>query len=64
MKEVSSISDIQDLCQLSYTVFPQFSAPGHLPIFEVFGGALIKAYENLDSPFPAHSRTLFIIYNN
>ena len=49
------------------TVFPQFNAPGRLPIFEVFGGglnragALIKTYENLDLPFPAHTRTLFII---
>ena len=48
------------------TVFPRFSAPGRLPIFEVFGdalnraGALIKTYENLDLPFPAHTRTLFI----
>ena len=53
---------------LFITVFPRFSAPGGLPIFEVFGGALnqaralIKTYENLDSPFPAHIRTLFIIY--
>ena len=46
------------------TVFPQFSAPGRLPIFEVFGGALIKTYENLGLPFPAHARTLFIIYDN
>ena len=52
------------------TVFPRFSAPGRLPIFEVFGGALnragalIKTYENLDLPFPAHTRTLFIIYDN
>ena len=51
------------------TVFPRFSAPGRLPIFEVFGGALnragalIKTYENLDLPFPAHTRTLFIIYD-
>ena len=27
-------------------------------------GALIKTYENLDSPFAAHTRTLFIIYDN
>ena len=58
------------------TVFPRFSVPGRLPIFEVFGGALnragaltragtlIKTYENLDLPFPAHTRTLFIIYDN
>ena len=58
------------------TVLPRFSAPGRLPIFEVFGGALnrtgaltragalIKTYENLDLPFPAHTRTLFIIYDN
>ena len=58
------------------TVFPRFSAPGRLPIFEVFGGALnragaltragalIKTYENLDLPFPAHTQTLFIIYDN
>ena len=51
------------------TVFPRFSAPGRLPIFEVFGGALnragalIKTYENLDLPFPAHTRTLFMIYD-
>ena len=49
---------------------------GRLPIFEVFGGALnragaltragvlIKTYENLDLPFPAHTRTLFIIFDN
>ena len=58
------------------TVFPRFSALGRLPIFEVFGGALnrarvltragalIKIYENLDLPFPAHTQTLFIIYDN
>ena len=58
------------------TVFPRFSTPGRLPIFEVFGGALnragaltraltfIKTYENLDLPFPAYTRTLFIIYDN
>ena len=58
------------------TVFPRFSALGRLPIFEVFGGALnrtgqltregalIKTYEKLDLPFPAHIRTLFIIYDN
>ena len=58
------------------TVFPQFSAPGRLPISEVFGGALnragtltragalIKTYETLDLPFPGHTQTLFIIYNN
>ena len=50
-----------------HTVFPRFSAPGRLPIFEVFGGALnragalIKTYENLDLPFPAHTRNF--IYN-
>ena len=57
------------------TVFPRFNAPGRLPIFEVFGGAinragpltragaLIKTYENLDSPFPVHTRTLlYILY--
>ena len=38
-----------------FTVFPRFSAPGRLPIFEVFGGALnragalIKADGNVDS---------------
>ena len=64
------------LTSLSITVFPRFSAPGHLPIFEVFGGALnqagalpragalIKTYENLDLQFPTHTRTLFIIYDN
>ena len=52
------------------TVFPRFSALGPLPIFGVFSGALnragalIKTYENLDLPFPAHTRTLFIIYDN
>ena len=46
------------------TVFPRFSAPGRLPNSDVFGGALIKTYENLDLPFPAHTRTLFIIYDN
>ena len=56
--------------KLWVTVFPRFSAPGRLPIFEVFGGALnraealIKTYENLDLPFPAHTRTLFITYDN
>ena len=50
---------------LSYnTLLPRFSASGRLPIFEVFGGALIKTYENFDLPFPAHTRTLFIIYDN
>ena len=39
-------------------------------IFNVFGralnraGALIKTYENLDLPFPAHTRTLFIMCDN
>ena len=59
-----------------HAVFPRFSALGYLLIFEVFGGALnrtgaltrastlIKTYENLDLPFPAHNRTLFIIYDN
>ena len=53
-----------------HTVFPRFSAPGRLPIFEAFGGALnragalIKTDENVDSPFPTHTRTLFIIYDN
>ena len=46
------------------TVFPRFSAPGRFPIFEIFGGALIKTYENLDLPFPAHTRTIFMIYDN
>ena len=27
-------------------------------------GALIKTYDNLDLPFPAHTRTLFIVYDN
>ena len=55
---------------LESTVFPWFSTPGRLLIFEVFGGALnragalIKTYENLDLPLPAHFRTLFIIYDN
>ena len=40
------------------------SAPGRLPIFEVFGGALIKTYENLALPFPAHALILFIIYDH
>ena len=54
---------------LESTVFPRFSAPGRLPIFEVFGGALnragalIKTYQNLDLPLPTHIRTLFIIYD-
>ena len=47
-----------------FTVFPWFGAPGRLPIFEVFGGALIKTDENVDSPFPTHTRTLYIIYDN
>ena len=52
------------------TVFPRFSDPGRLSIFEDVGGplnrvgALIKTYENLDLPFPAHTRTLFVIYDN
>ena len=52
------------------TLFPRFSAMGRLPIFEVFGGAfnrvgaLIKTSENLNLPFPAHTRTLFVIYDN
>ena len=51
------------------TVFLRFSAPGCLLIFEVFGGAhnragaLIKTYENLDLPFPAHTQTLIVIYD-
>ena len=44
--------------------FPRVSAPRRLPIFEDFGGALIKTYENLDLPFPAHTRWLFIIYDS
>ena len=60
---------VSDLYPLD-TVFSRFSAQGRLPIFEVFGGALnragalVKTYENLDSPFSAHTRTLFIIYDN
>ena len=50
--------------KITNTVCPRFGAAGRLPIFEVLGGALIKTYENLDSPFPAHTRTLFIIYDN
>ena len=52
----------------SYTTVFVRLGPGGLPIFEVFGGALtragavIKIYENLDLPFPAHTRTLFVIY--
>ena len=46
------------------TVFPRFNASGRSPIFEVFGGALIKTYKNLDLSFPAHTRTLFTIYDN
>ena len=44
--------------------------PGALTEFSKFfggalnrAGALIKTYEKLDLPFPAHTRTLFIIYN-
>ena len=57
------------MCNSTLTVFPRFNAPWRLPSFEVFGGALnraralIKAYENLDSPFPAHTGTLFIIHD-
>ena len=46
---VSSVFDYQ---RTAYTVFPRFSAPGRLPIFQVFvwavnrAGALIKTYEN------------------
>ena len=60
LKKLCFLHNMKNLC----TVFPRFSAPGSLPIFEVFGGALIKTYENLDLPFPAHTRTLFIIYDN
>ena len=49
---------------LESTIFPRFSAPGRLPIFEVFGGALIKTYENLDLPLPAHIRTVFYNFDN
>ena len=68
--------NMSTVCFYVSTVFPRFSAPGRLPIFEDFGGelnrsgaltragALIKTYENLDLPFPAHTRTLFIIYDN
>ena len=64
------------MLQNGVTIFPRFSAPGRLPIFEVFdgvlnragaltqAGVLIKTYENLDLPFPAYTRTLFIIYDN
>ena len=58
------------LINMAHTVFPRFSAPGRLLVFEVFGGtlnragALIKTYENLDLPFPAHTGTLFVIYDN
>ena len=61
---------VQAKTENTSTVFLRFSAPGRLPIFEVFGGvlnragALIKTYENLDLPFPAHTRILFIIYDN
>ena len=53
-----------------------FTFLGRLPIFEAFGGALnragaltragalIKTYENLDLRCPAHTRTLFIVYDN
>ena len=46
------------------TIFPRLSAPGRLPIFEVFGGALnraralIKTDENVDSPFPKIKRMI------
>ena len=55
----SNLTASKSICIVisSYTVFPWFSTPGRLPIF---GGALIKTYENLDLPFSAHTRTLFI----
>ena len=55
----------------SYIPYSAVWRPGALTgVFEVFGGAinragaLIKTYENLDLRFPAHTRTLFIIYDN
>ena len=77
--KATGVTDMDNACcvqelatdtQILNTVFLLFSAPGRLPIFEVFGwalnqaGVLIKTYENLDLPFPAHNRTLFIIYDN
>ena len=44
--------------------------PGALTDFRNFGGALnragalIKTYENLDLPFPAHTPSLFVMYDN
>ena len=60
------------------TVFPRFSAPGSLPIFEVFGGALnragaltragalIKTDENVDSELLGQEKEkmdwLYLVY--
>ena len=54
------------------TVFPRFSAPGRLPIFEVFGGvltragALIKTDENVDSELLGQEKEkmdwLYLVY--
>ena len=61
-------------CELIFsdTVFPRFSAPGRLPIFEVFGGALnragalIKTDENVDSEFLGQEKEkmdwLYLVY--
>ena len=53
---------VSDACaRMCMYRIPRFSAPGRLPIFEVFdgalnrAGALIKTYENLDLPFPVHT---------
>ena len=59
-------------------MFPQFSAPGRLPIFEVFGGALkragvltragalIKTDENVDSELLGQEKEkmdwLYLVY--
>ena len=70
LRRICSCDDWSDEQLQEFAVFPRFSAAGRLPIFEVFGGALTRAgaliitYENLDLPFPAHTRTLFIIHDN
>ena len=55
-----------------YRISPRFSAPGRLPIFEVFGGtlnragALIKTDENVDSELLGQEKEkmdwLYLVY--
>ena len=56
----------------AHTVFPRFSPPGRLPIFEAFGGALnragalIKTDENVDSELLGQEKEkmdwLYLVY--